>query len=375
METKQILDMLEDAAYHPDRALKKYFDAGRKVIGSFHSYVPETLVYAAGMIPFGMWGGELEAKSVRKYFPPDTCGVILTTFEKAMRGDYSGMSAVMIPILCDTLKCATQNWKYAVPDIEMIPVIYPKNRKSRSAGKLLHSQYAGIKARLEKISGQYITNEMLKDAIINQNTHNKVMREFIEIAGKYPKEISPQNRHAVFQSSYFMDILEHTKLVRQLNMQIGQGEPGHFNGVRVITIGMAADYPAVLDIFEHNKIVVVMDEVANESQLFQSDIPLKEDLLDGLVQRYMEFQGCSFVTDTGVSRENQILKLVKKYHADGVIVLMTKFCDPEEYDYPNIKAALNEQRIPCLKIEVDKQTQKYEQAATAVQSFQEMIRL
>lgn len=375
MEIKQILNIFEDAAYHPDRVLKKNLDAGRKVIGSFHSYVPEALVYAAGMMPFGMWGGEVEAKSVRKYFPSYTCGVILTTFEKAMRGDYSGMSAVMIPMLCDSLKCAAQNWIYAVPDIEMIPVVYPKNRNSKGAEKLLRNQYAGIKARLEEISGQKITNEMLRKAIINQNIHNEVMREFIEIAGKYPTEILPQNRQVVFQSSCYMDILEHTKFVKQLNMQIGQGNSKRFNGVRVITTGMTADYPAILEIFERNKIAVIMDEVASESKRFQFDIPLKEELIDGLVQQYMDFFGCSFVVDTESSRENRILELIKKYNVDGVIVLMTKFCDPEEYDYPAIKDMLKEQQIPCLKIEVDKQTQNYEQVATAVQSFQEMIRL
>lgn len=375
MEIKQILNILEDVVYHPDRILKKNLDAGRKIIGSFHSYVPEALVYAAGMMPFGMWGGDVEAKLVRKYFPPYTCGVILTTFEKAMRGDYSGMSAVMIPMLCDSLKCTAQNWIYAVPDIEMIPVIYPKNRNSKGADKLLRNQYAGIKARLEEISGQKITNEMLREAIINQNIHNKVMREFVEVAGKYPTEILSQTREVVFRSSCFMDILEHTKLVKQLTMQVGQESPKRFNGVRVITIGMTADYSAILEIFEHNKIAVIMDEVASESKRFQFDIPLKEDPLDGLVQQYMDLCGCSFVADTESSRENQILELIKKYNVDGVIVLMTKFCDPEEYDYPIIKDMLKEQQIPCLMIEVDKQTQNYGQVATAVQSFQEMIRL
>lgn len=43
---------------------------------------------------------------------------------------------------------------------------------------------------------------------------------------------------------------------------------------------------------------------------------------------------------------------VEGNNVDGATALMTKFCDPEEYDYP-----------------------VYEQVATAVQSFQEMIRL
>lgn len=375
MNIRQILDVLEDVTYHPNRELRNYLDAGKKIIGSFHSFAPEVLVYAAGMMPFGMWGDELEVNLARKYFPPNTCGVILTTFEKAMRGDYSGMSAVMFPVLCDSLRCATQNWKYAVPNTEIIPIMYPKNRKSKGARKLLYSQYSEIKARMEKISGREITSEMLKESIVKQNAHNRVMREFIEIVGKHPREILPSARYAVFQSSYFMDIVKHTELVRQLNLLLKQEESERFNGVRVITTGMTADYQELLDIFEDNKIAVLMDEVVSESKQFQYDIPLEKDSLSGLVQQYMNTESCSFMTDGKLPREELILKLVKKYNADGVIILMTKFCDPEEYDYPVIKAVLQEHGIPCLKIEVDKQTQRYEQAATAVQSFQEMIRL
>ena len=54
---------------------------------------------------------------------------------------------------------------------------------------------------------------------------------------------------------------------------------------------------------------------------------------------------------------------------------MTKFCDPEEYDYPVIKKKLEEHHIPMLTLEIDKQMSNYGQAATAIQSFQEMIRL
>ena len=76
-----------------------------------------------------------------------------------------------------------------------------------------------------------------------------------------------------------------------------------------------------------------------------------------------------------ISREDHIVQLVEKYHADGVIIILTKFCDPEEYDYPVIKKKLEEHHIPMLTLEIDKQMSNYGQAATAIQSFQEMIRL
>ena len=54
---------------------------------------------------------------------------------------------------------------------------------------------------------------------------------------------------------------------------------------------------------------------------------------------------------------------------------MTKFCDPEEFDYVIVKRALDLAEIPSIMIEVDRQMVNYEQAKTIIQTFKEMIGL
>jgi benzoyl-CoA reductase/2-hydroxyglutaryl-CoA dehydratase subunit BcrC/BadD/HgdB len=65
--------------------------------------------------------------------------------------------------------------------------------------------------------------------------------------------------------------------------------------------------------------------------------------------------------------------LVKRTGAQGVIIFMTKFCDPEEFDYVFVKRALDAADIPSTMIEVDRQMVNYEQAKTIIQTFGEMI--
>lgn len=52
---------------------------------------------------------------------------------------------------------------------------------------------------------------------------------------------------------------------------------------------------------------------------------------------------------------------------------MTKFCDPEEYDYPQMKKDFEEAGIPHVLIETDMQMKNYEQARTAIQAFSETL--
>ena len=48
-ECKRVVD-------HPYEEIDKHIANGKKVIGAMPYYIPEELVYAAGAIPFGVWG-------------------------------------------------------------------------------------------------------------------------------------------------------------------------------------------------------------------------------------------------------------------------------------------------------------------------------
>ena len=68
-----------------------------------------------------------------------------------------------------------------------------------------------------------------------------------------------------------------------------------------------------------------------------------------------------------------LIEQAKKHDARAVIVLMTKFCDPEEFDYVPIRRACQTAGLMNLNIEVDRQMVNYEQANTMIQAFKEMF--
>lgn len=70
---------------------------------------------------------------------------------------------------------------------------------------------------------------------------------------------------------------------------------------------------------------------------------------------------------------NMLRRMVEENHADGLVVCMMKFCDPEEFDYPLIKAAMEKAGIPCLYLDIDQQLTSFEQTKTRVQVFAEML--
>ena len=368
-----LLEEFGKIASSPMSRLSDYAAEGKKVIGCMPIYCPEELVYAADMVPFGIWGAEKEVSQAKEYFPAFICSILQTSLEMGLRGDLDQLSAVMIPVLCDSLKCMGQNWKQGVKNVEFIPVIHPQNRKLEAGVEFLKAQYTNIKNRLEEISGNEITDDKLKAAIEVYNEHRGAMREFVDTAAQYPHIITPAQRSAVIKSGYFMEKPEHTKMVKELVKECKAQPQRAWDGLKVVTTGIIADSPSILKILEEHKIAVVADDIAHESRQFRTDVPSCDDPMEALARQLSVMEGCSVLYDPQKKRGDMIVDQVKKRGADGVIVLMTKFCDPEEYDYPIMKKSFDRNDIPSIMIEIDQQMRNYEQARTMVQTFSDML--
>lgn len=369
----QHLKVFEDIAAIPARQFKKLLSSGQKVVGCMPEFTPEELVFAAGMVPFGVWGAEREISEAKKYFPPFYCSIVQSTLEMGLRGELNGLSAVLIPILCDTLKCLGQNWKVGVPQVPFIQVSHPQNVLIPAGDVYLTKVYKSIAKKLEEISGVKITDQKLKDAIKVYNEHRAVMRAFSRVVGEHPDLVSPYQRNCVFKSSYFITKPEHTKMVSELTQVLDAQPKVPWKGRKVILTGILADSPALLRILQDNKIAVVADEVVHESRQVLQDVPNIANPFEALAKQFASMKGCSLLLDPEKKRGPILAEMAKNNGAHGVIFLQTKFCDPEEFDYPVVKKDLERAGIPCVNIEVDQQMRSYEQARTAIQTFAEVI--
>ena len=145
-------------------------------------------------------------------------------------------------------------------------------------------------------------------------------------------------------------------------------------GKKVILTGITAEPDGLLDLLAENGLSVVGDDLAQESRLFRTDVPAGTDPLERLAQQWALIEGCSLAYDPQKKRGAMIIDLAKQRQADGIILCLMKFCDPEEFDYPILAAEFEQAGLPLLYIEVDQQTQSLEQLRTRVQGFAEMLR-
>lgn len=388
--TEEIFAKLHDIAADPAKQKDQYLAAGKKVVLTAPVYTPEEIIHAMGMVPMGAWGANLQLNEAKTYFPAFICSIVQSILELGKKGAYDGVTAIVIPSLCDSLKVLGENWKYAVPSIPFIPMTYPQNRKPSYGKEYAKAGYERVIADLEKMSGRKFEDTKLAESIQIYNEHNDVMREFARTVPLYP-EVTAVQRSEVFKSAFFMLKEEHTALVKALLEGLKAEEKSKSKGagcgkIKIMTTGILADAPELLQILDENDLIIAADDVAAESRQYRTDTVLpacspasesenegNPSYLDALADKFCAMDYCSVLYDPQKKRVPMIVDETKAAGAKGVVVVLTKFCDPEEFDYPLLKKACEAEGIPCILIEVDRQMEHYEQAKTMVQTFRDML--
>ena len=371
MSLTEILKKFEAVAADPKGQKEKYLAAGKKVVLTAPVYTPEEIIYSMGLVPMAAWGADMEINEAKKYFPAFICSIMQSILELGMNGTYDGVSAIVIPSLCDSLKVLGENWKYGVPSIPFIPMTYPQNRKPSYGAAFTKAGYERVIADLTKATGASSDDAALKNSIEVYNAHNKVMRKLAKVLADHP-EVTAMQRSAVYKSAGFMLKEEHTALVEELIACL-ESAPAGEEKIRIYVSGILADSPSLLEILDENGFTIAGDDVAAESRQYRTDAPAMETGLDSLAVKFCAMDNCSVLYDIEKKRVHMIVDEAKSCGAKGVVVVLTKFCDPEEFDYPLIKKACDAAELPCLLIEVDRQMTNYEQARTMLEGFKDML--
>jgi benzoyl-CoA reductase/2-hydroxyglutaryl-CoA dehydratase subunit BcrC/BadD/HgdB len=129
----------------------------------------------------------------------------------------------------------------------------------------------------------------------------------------------------------------------------------------------------LLSIFDELKLQIAADDVAAESRQYRTDANTGGAPIDELADKFARMDNCSVLYDPDKKRADLIVSTAKSRGAKGVVVVLTKFCDPEEFDYVIIKKACDAAGLPVLLIEVDRQMVNYAQAKTALETFKEVL--
>lgn len=356
---------------------------GRKVVGSFCIHVPDEVVLAAGAIPTGLCSGsQFWVPGGEKVLPTATCPLI-----KASLGARFDRTCPFFRIAdlfvgettCDGKKKA---WEILAEDAPMHIMDIPQMKREKDYEKWADEIRDYMKV-LEELTGNTITVESLKHAIHVMNEKRKALQRLNNCRKHEVVPISGRDALLVHEIAFFDDPQRFTAQVNalcdELEERIEQGisvaKPGD---KRILFSGTPLAIPnwKMHQIFENSGAIVVGEEMCTGWRYSEGLVDDTPEDLDGLVRnladRYLGHINCACFTPNQ-GRIEDIERLVKEYHADGVIDINLKFCNLYDVEGQLVEKALEEKDIPVMGLETDYTDEDAGQLKTRAEAFLEML--
>ena len=98
--------------------------------------------------------------------------------------------------------------------------------------------------------------------------------------------------------------------------------------------------------------------------------PSRVDLAEG----YLRYPPCSTLYPSSPGRAAALIDRVRETGAEGVLILATKFCEPEFFDHPQLKEDLEAEGVPSVLLETELSMTAPGALRTRVEAFVETLR-
>ncbi|MBR0405357.1 MAG: 2-hydroxyacyl-CoA dehydratase [Eggerthellaceae bacterium] len=356
---------------------------GRKVFGTFCTYVPDEVVIAADGIVTGLCGGsQFWVPEGEKYLPADMCPLI-----KASLGARMGKTCPFFRIVdqivgettCDGKK---KMYEIMAEDVPMYIMNLPNMKRPQDVAAFA-DEIALFKANVEEVTGNEITVEKLAEAIKVINERRKALARVYETRKNSDViPISGTDALLMMQIAFFDDPVRcaqmANKLADELEQRLVDGVSVFPAGTkRILLTGTPLAIPnwKLHHIIETSGAAIVCEENCTGTKFFTNLVDESQTTLEGMYQalaeRYMKINCACFTPNK--TRIDEVLALAKEYKVDGVINTNLKFCTTFKTEAPALEKALEEAGIPVLDIETDYTDNDAEQLRTRIGAFVEML--
>jgi bcr-type benzoyl-CoA reductase subunit C len=367
------IEIFHEAIAHVQDTALNIQKTGRKIMGYLCSYAPEEIIYAAGFHPMRLFSSKSEIIIAENHLQSYCCSLVRGVLEDSLSGKLDYLFGTVFPHTCDSMQRLSDIWRMNGKYPFFADVVLPAKLNTESARDYMVDVLTRFKKDLEATIGHDITDMDLKASIALFNQIRKNLSAIYDLNSKNPGIISSRDLYALVKGSMIMDKKEAAGLLSQIVTHLEIMSPIAKNGKRLILSGSVCDTPDIFDTIETAGGFIVGDDLCSGSRWFEGQVLEDEPPLFAIAARYMDRVTCPAKHSGLTSRAENLISLVEKNKADGVVFLFLKFCDPHAFDYPYLKEALDKKGIKSTAFEMDDQQQSLSQFMTRIETFIHMI--
>lgn len=363
-------ELLEDPTYP---TVRRWREAGGKVVGHFQVYFPEEIVHAAGALPFKVRGGPVEATQADSRFGSYLCSIVKTSLELVLSRHIELEMFVTHPI-CDAARNLAAVWgrNFDYP----CQILYlPQNANSAHAAEYLRGEYDRLRRAVEGATGATITDDALRASIGVFNENRALLRELYAVKRETPWLIAAEDAYALVAVGGMIPREEHNALLRAVLPQVRAREMKQQDRIRVVFEGGFCEQPP-LDLVRMigRSCYVVDDDLLIGLRWILEDVPADGDPLAALADAYLERSSYSPVQhDLRKPKERMLLARVNGAGAQAAIVTAAKMCEPGLEEQVAYTRALDAESVPYFVSEFEENMTSFEHLEIQLETFVENL--
>ena len=365
-----VVELLDDTEFP---TVKRWREAGGKVVGHFQVYFPEEIAHAAGMLPFKMRGAPVEPKHADSHFGSYLCSILKTSLELLISKRVELELFVTHPI-CDAARnlaaVCGRNFPYPCQILYL-----PQNASSPAARDYLAGEYGRLLRLCESIAGRKVSDDDLRASLAVFNRNRALLRELYAIKRESPWLVAMHEAYALVAIGGLMPREEHNEILEAVLPLLRKRDRKKHDRVRVVFEGGFCEQPP----FELIRAIgrscyVVDDDLLIGLRWILEDLPVTGDPLDALAFGYLERSSYSPVQhDPRKQKEDMLLKRVRESNASAVILSAAKMCEPGLEEQVAYVHALDEAKLPYFVTEFEENMTSYDTLEIQLETFVENL--
>lgn len=348
---------------------------GKSIVGYFCSYTPEELIYAAGAVPFRLFGTRGDISAADAHLQSYCCSLVRGGLEDALNGRLDFLDGTVFPHTCDSIQRLSDIWRLNTGFSFHIDAVLPVKLNTESARVYMIGVLNQMRKELEKALNTTISDEKLQEAIALYNRNREMLNFIYDLKIRYPHVIPAGDIYRIITASMMLERSQLTSILSEIVEYINEADkhPPPDVKKRIMLSGGICSHPDIYTLLEDAGADVVADDLCTGGRYFEGQIDTEGDPMEAIAERYMTRIVCP-AKHAGVdSRGRHLIDRVKEAGADGVVFLLLKFCDPHAFDYPYLKQFLDEANVPSMLLEVEDQLPSEAQLKTRFETFVEML--
>lgn len=373
------LERLAEVAADPDA----YVDAwkaqhpGGRVAGVLPMNFPEELLHAAGFLPVVIQENADPDTDGRVILAEFYCGYTRNLADQAAKGKLGRYDAFFVADHCVQLLGAADVIRFRERDTPIYFGQFIASMNEPSTAAKVRGELQHIVAEVERSAGAPVDREALAASIRLYNTDRRLLRIIFDARRQGRIHLSGKQIQDLVKSSMVMDKAEHVRhLERLLTEGIATRDPQP--RVRLHLSGHFCHAPKreLLDLIEDCGAEIIDDDLYHGRRYITTDVREDLDPVDALSRWYFDRNvnvPCPTRVQHDADWDGYLRDAVSESGADGVIVLMAKFCEPHMLLYPELRKMMAEREIPYLLIETEHAGLPMESIRTRVEALVERI--